>query len=119
MNKKVVNRGNLLFLNSGDILANQNVIESIYQIDPKSDIVYGNLIFDNDGDLIEKKFPNDIDLHYLVTKFLPHPSMFIKRELFTNYGFYNEKLKVISDWEFYLNIFYNTQSSFKYVDDLL
>jgi len=46
---------------------------------------------------------------FFVHDSLSHPATFIKRELFDKVGLYNEKYKIVSDWEFFLKalILYN------------
>jgi glycosyltransferase involved in cell wall biosynthesis len=36
--------------------------------------------------------------------YVPHPSLFIRKEAFIKYGFFDEKLKIIMDWDYWLRI---------------
>jgi hypothetical protein len=47
---------------------------------------------------------------------LPHQAMFIKKILFEKYGGYNENLKMVSDWEFYLLSIFKYNCSYCYID---
>ena len=76
----------LLFLNSGDYLVDKNVLVNVVAYELKDDIVYGE--------------QNCTFLTYLSAT-LPHQSTFIKRELFDQIGLYNEKNKIVSDWEWF------------------
>lgn len=107
MNKgiKMASGNYLLFLNSGDILADSQVVEKILpMLDNVSDIISGNLIYSISG--IPKTMftppTKNIDLTYFLHSFLPHPSSFIKKNLFGEVGFYSENFKIVSDWEFFL-----------------
>lgn len=93
-----------LFLNSGDWLADDFVIANFYSKDYKEDIISGNLILWDNGEktireAIEK---TDLGFEHFYNNRIPHPSTFIKRLLFSKFGFYNEELKLVSDWEFFL-----------------
>lgn len=91
-----------LFLNSGDWLVNNSVLQDCFKITFHEDFVYGTQLIESD-----EEFKKDIclDLPYITffsmkKSHLPHQSMFIKRILFETIGYYNEKNKIISDWEF-------------------
>lgn len=94
----------LLFINSGDILADKNVIKNILKsIDYNLDLISGKLeIIDENGYSITLNPPIKIDLNYCINHGLTHPNTLIKRSLFFKYGFYNENNLIISDWEFFL-----------------
>lgn len=98
-----------LFLNSGDYLFSDEVIADFCEKDFKEKIVSGR-IFEDDFIFDELSF----ELFYFNS--LPHPSTFICRELFTRYGLYNEKNKIVSDWEFFLKVLVQNNCSYKYWD---
>lgn len=108
----------LLFLNSGDVLANDKVISQILpMLDDDSDIISGNLIYSLNG--IPKTLftpPENIDLTYFLHSFLPHPSSFINRNLFETAGLYNENLKIISDWEFFLKAIVIYKAKYRHIN---
>ena len=45
---------------------------------------------------------SDVTLLFFYQGTLNHSSAYIKRSLFDKYGLYDESLKVVSDWKFYL-----------------
>lgn len=94
----------LLFINSGDWLASVEVIERIMPyLNNENEIVSGELELVKCDKLITKLFPpQTVNLNYCISSGLTHPNTFIKRELFGRYGYYNEKNKIVSDWEFFL-----------------
>lgn len=108
----------LLFLNSGDQFANRNVIEKILPILGENfDLVYGNLIYSLNNVPKTIFTPSEkLGLAFFLNSFVPHPSTFIKRNLFDKIGFYNEKYKIISDWEFFLKAVVIHQVIYKHVD---
>ena len=106
----------LLFLNSGDTLADINVLNNLFNFEPIEDIVYGDLILSENGMTHLHKFPNKVDYEYFFYETLGHPSTLIKRELFKIVGLYDENLKVISDWAFFLKAIVIHKASYRHVD---
>jgi glycosyltransferase involved in cell wall biosynthesis len=92
-----------LFLNSGDFLYNEDVLNKIFSKKFHDDIIYGDMIIDyGNGKLVYGPQPKKISFEYLIHTTLWHPVSFIKRELFDKFGNYNEELKIISDYEFFV-----------------
>jgi glycosyltransferase involved in cell wall biosynthesis len=91
------------FLNSGDWLAAPEVIEKMLKNIPDCSIYYGNMVkqMPYGGILRNKEIPvNSFLTFYSGT--LNHSPAFIKRCLFSKYGLYDENLKIVSDWKFFL-----------------
>jgi glycosyltransferase involved in cell wall biosynthesis len=97
----------LLFLNSGDVLYNGNVLlETKKSLLLDMDIVYGDLwIVGEQGKGFRNRYPDFIDFPFLKQTSLGHPSTFMKKELFYTYGLYRTDLKIISDWAFFVKVF--------------
>ncbi len=96
------------FLNSGDLLASDDVVERMYE-SLKSNgfpsILYGNMLKDiPNGTILRDKCFAGQDISFLgfYTGTLNHSPAFIKKELFEKYGRYDESLKIVSDWKWYL-----------------
>lgn len=111
----------LLFLNSGDLLENKDVVSKILpELKSDEDIIYGNLIYSKNGVSVEKFTPpNELNLVYFLHFFLPHPATFIKKNLFNKVGFYKEDFKIISDWEFFLRAIIIHGASYKHLDIII
>ena len=123
MNKgiEMANGEYLLFLNSGDRLVDENVIAKVLPLlENNSDIVYGNLVYSLD-DIPQTLFTpsKNINLTYFLNSFLPHPSSFIKKSLFKKIGLYDEKFKIISDWEFFLRAIAVNRASYFHIDEII
>lgn len=123
MNKgiEMANGDYLLFLNSGDKLANKDVVAKVLpSLQNDADIIYGNLIYSL-NEIPQTLFlpSKKVDLTYFLNSFLPHPSSFIKRSLFRKIGFYNEKFKIISDWEFFLRAIVVYRASYLHIDTII
>jgi len=95
------------FLNSGDILATTNVSERMMNTLPDScEIFYGNMLKKlPKGIICDRGFkgrtPTMLDF-YLGT--LNHSPTYIKKKLFETFGFYDETLKIVSDWKWFLQV---------------
>lgn len=97
MNKSIehINGDYVLYLNSGDILNKNNVIERVYgELD--KDIVYGNEYKVNNKRILAR-FPDNLNENFFKKSALPHQSTFIRAELLKERG-YSEKWKVLGDW---------------------
>ena len=98
-------------LNSGDILfdanVNQRMIERLDQINSKREenvgILYGNMIKVNAaGKVVGKSGYTEYSLRQFYSSTLNHDCAYIRRDLFEEYGLYDEQLKIVSDWKWYL-----------------
>lgn len=107
----------LLFLNSGDYLAKNDVIKKfvgkleMFKNNIQNTIFYGNIV-------VEDKIinaPPKINLNVLSSSSLPHPATFIPKNIFDKIGYYNEGYNIISDWIFFLEAYLN-QFKFIYIN---
>lgn len=89
-----------LFLNAGDFLSDKHVLKNVFSKNFTDDIIYGNMLYDNGTSIEQQEQPEKITFFHLFTKYLFHPSTFIKRKLFEEIGNYNEKMKIASDYDF-------------------
>lgn len=94
-------------LNSGDVLADGNVEEILFHEVKKTSpaIIYGNMMksFPDGKRFRDKCFAGqEITLYGMYKGTLNHDPAWIKRDLFDRFGFYDEKLKIVSDWKWYL-----------------
>jgi len=105
-----------LFLNSGDYLVDENVLENMFSLDFKEDIVYGNRIniYEN-ATRKEVKFPDKLKFSFFFKGALPHQATFFKKYLFDEIGGYAENYKYASDWLFYMLAFIKYKSSYRYI----
>ncbi|MDQ3047221.1 MAG: glycosyltransferase [Bacteroidota bacterium] len=91
-----------LFLNSGDTLNNEDVLQAVILAGMTADIVYGDMLIDDGNKQIRGNMPDQLTFEHMIKDTLWHPVSFIKRSLFDQYGFYREDLKVVSDYDFFL-----------------
>lgn len=98
----------LQFLNSGDCLASIDVTMRMTEALKSNEyppILYGNMLKDMSGGRVlrDKGFAGKpITFLGFYTGSLNHPSSYIKKRLFDKYGQYDENLKIVSDWKWFL-----------------
>ena len=106
----------VLFLNSGDSLIDNRIIENVVAKELTHDLVYGDLKFFN----AEKKWiwhlSSTLTFNSFYTSTIAHPSTFIRRSLFDSVGLYDEGLSIVSDWKFFLLATAKFKCSYKHID---
>lgn len=103
MNKgiKVSTGEYLLFLNSGDELFNNYVLEENIDAIHTEDLIYFDiLLVFNDLTRIHH-YPEDLKFTTFMEGAIGHPTTFIHRNLFQKIGFYDESLRIVADWKFF------------------
>jgi glycosyltransferase involved in cell wall biosynthesis len=106
-----------LFLNSGDELYNRFVLEKVKIELYNEDIITFDLIYRGASD-INSNFPENLNLKYLWTSNLGHPSTFINIKLFKELK-YDENFKVVSDWKFFLCSYINLKATYRKVNQII
>jgi glycosyltransferase involved in cell wall biosynthesis len=104
MNKGIENANGeyLLFLNSGDFLVNNDVIDNVFSTDSTADILYASCNISDKGKVVNIIDPPDfITFGSIYNIGLAHQSTFIKKELFDKFGDYREDFKYHADIEFW------------------
>ncbi len=89
----------LLFLNSGDALYDEHVLQNVDDLHITADIISGQVERMDNHQLL-RTYDKSI-LMQLYRDTLNHQGTFIKRTLFDDLR-YDESLKVVSDWKFWL-----------------
>jgi len=118
-NKGIKNaKGNyLLFLNSGDFLCDKHVLENVFLQKLDQDIIYGNMMINwGNSTITEGIMPDTITKEHLFKDTLWHPVSFIKKILFDKYGMYNEKYKLVADYDFFFKVIIQHKVSTKHIN---
>jgi len=110
MNKGMKMAGGAYFqiLNSGDSLAADDVTERMLtELERlgRPSILYGNMIkcFPDGRKVLDKSFEGrPITMLGMYIGTLNHNPTYIRRDLFDKYGPYDESLKIVSDWKWFL-----------------
>lgn len=102
-------------LNSGDMLAAEDVTERMVNalhsftrstLNDKIDvpILYGNMIKKDytTGKIIGKSREVEYSLRNYYSSTMNHDCCYFRRDLFETYGLYDENLKIVSDWKWFL-----------------
>ena len=109
-------------LNSADCLASEDVTKSMHAALENAgspSILYGNMIkcFSGGSKMRDKSFAGqDITMLGMFTGTLNHDPTYIRRDLFEKYGYYDESLKIVSDWKWYLQAIILGEEIPQYVD---
>ena len=109
-------------LNSADGLASEEVTERMLRaLEEKGcpSILYGNMIkcFTDGRKMVDKCFAGqEITMLGMFTGTLNHDPAYIRRDLFDKYGYYDESLKIVSDWKWYLQAIILGEEKPQYAD---
>jgi len=116
-----------LFLNSGDALYSETVLEKVFHHNYEEAFIIGNVmeLYPKKG--IKRRRPahrrakdnKPMSLFDFYTEVIPHQATFIRRTLFDQYGLYDEQYRIISDWVFFLKTILLEGAKVKYIDTLV
>ena len=118
MNKGIrLAKGDIIgILNSDDILANRYVFQSIIENISEYDGIYSNML------MLDEK----LDKPYRLIKsrpvskkmgwHMPHPTLYLKRDVYNKYGGFNLNYRIAADFDFMLRII-KSDLKFKYLDE--
>lgn len=127
MNKGIEkSTGDLIgILNSDDFYQDEKVIEDVVALfaSSRSDTVYGDLLYVN-PDNTHKVERNWKAGKYRASSFLwgwmpPHPTFFVRRELYAKFGKFDLALRSAADYELMLRLLYKHQVSTSYLPRVL
>lgn len=124
MNKGIVKASGeyCLFLNSGDWLDSPKVLKEFWGNDIDDDIVCGKIQSETNGVNVlihDAAYKQDVTAFDLMFFTIPHQSCFIKRMLFEIVGFYDESLKIVADWKFFVLALLFWDCSYRFIDILV
>lgn len=117
MNKgvKVAKGEYCIFMNSGDIFVDNDVIRDVFNIGFIADIITGGIIINNN---VVYYGPQKVSLAHFFTKSISHQASFIKTELLRKIP-YDENLKIVSDWKFFIEAIVINKYSYKPINRLI
>lgn len=102
-----------IFMNSGDSFYDLNVLENVVPFLDGTDVIYGNTEY-TDGK-IRYSANEPPYLSFFIVNSFSHQSTFIRTELLKKY-LYDESLKIVADWKFFLQTLILNNGSFKAID---
>lgn len=109
MNKGLARANGLytLFLNGGDCLYNDHILEDIFSIPSDADVVYGDLAFVANGKEEIYHYPEEPTIYFFLQRSLGQPATIFKTDTIKAVGGYDTKLEICSDWKLFVQYFIN------------
>jgi glycosyltransferase involved in cell wall biosynthesis len=107
----------LLFLNSGDWLLDDAVIERLSGVvDGNSDVYYSNLTMSAEGRSWIVEYPETVDVNYFIRSTISHQNSLIRKTALVVAGCYREDFRISADWYFYLCLSNSKKDTFRHID---
>ena len=106
----------LLFLNSGDYLANNLVLEKYLKFNPVEDIVYGDSMIKEGNRFKRIKMPKTLTIGIALTHTINHQTIFYKKTLFDDGSRYDCSYKIVADWVFTNKAVINKNCSTRHIN---
>ncbi|MEC9209438.1 MAG: glycosyltransferase family 2 protein [Bacteroidota bacterium] len=112
-------------LNSDDFYPNNNVLSKVAKMFSVSDCdcLYGDLVYVNksDGRQVVRYWKSG---EFSVSKLdkgwmLPHPTFFVKKNVYEKYGLYNTDLKTAADYEMILRLLHKYRLKVVYLPEIM
>lgn len=102
MNKGIAHARGMycLFLNAGDVLTDHTTLDAVFASGLKAEIMAGSVRGKQHTPTLLQKPPEKFRLSELYYKNIPHQAEFIQRSLFERIGTYNEKYRILADYDF-------------------
>jgi glycosyltransferase involved in cell wall biosynthesis len=99
----------IMILNSGDYLADDNVVGCLLksiESDGYPSVYYGNIIkiWPDGKTLIDHQIGGEISMISFYSGTLNPDGAMIKKSLFEKYGYFDENMKICSDWAWLMNV---------------
>lgn len=115
MNKgiEVANGEYCLFLNSGDLFCNPDILDKVNACGWDADIISGQVLNMDNGNFMHYRY-NDDTVKKLLLSTIDHQGAFIKRSLFDSYR-YREDYEIVSDWIAWMHWLIRENYSIKYI----
>ncbi len=121
MNKGILaSTGEIIgFLNSDDTFYDSDVVKKIFDsFDDNTDCVIGDIIFVNNKNNLKRKYTSkNFSIKYFEYGHMPpHPSFYLKKNFYINYGLYDINFKISSDFDLISRLMYKNIINFKIID---
>ena len=123
LNKGIVraNGDYLGILHSDDIFCDDKVVSDIIQKlrDTETELCFSDLVI---VDEVSGKVMRYVMAHYFrrwmlrIGFFPPHPTIFLKRSIFDEFGLYSKNYKIAGDFDFLIRVFYGRKINWTYMN---
>lgn len=120
LNKGIKNAsGDIIgILHSDDTFATDYVLHEVSKVfvEKKCDGVYGDLNFIKNDKITRKWISKKFNSSMLNVGWMaPHPTLFLKKEVFEKHGLYDTSFKIAADYDFILRIFKDESLKLEYL----
>lgn len=118
---KGINKANgeiIAILNSDDFYYDHSILSKIVAgFGEETDLVYSDICFINKKQKISRYFSSKhFNKYFFYFGMMPpHPSIFVRRKLYENYGLYKTTYRIAADFEFFLRVFLFSDNNAKYL----
>ena len=125
MNKGIkLAKGELIgILNAGDLFVNEKVVSEIVNKIEEKDAIYADLDYVNElntNKVIRKWKSGEFNFTNFKYGWMPpHPTLFIRKKIYENFGMYRLDYKTAADYELMLRIFYKNECSAVYLNKVI
>lgn len=112
------------FLHSDDVFANSKVIENIVKLfnQTNADAIYADLHYvskENTNKIIRNWKSGSYKHGMFLNGWMPpHPTVYIKKEVYNNFGKFNLDFKTAADYELMLRFFHKHKISLAYLNEV-
>lgn len=113
------------FLHSDDLFNSQDTLQHIAHAFKDDDIsaVYGDLVFVDQQDInkIVRNWKSQSFKPGLLQRgwMPPHPTLFMRKEVYDKHGLFNINLKCAADYDYILRVFKDSSLTFKYLPEVI
>jgi glycosyltransferase involved in cell wall biosynthesis len=121
MNKAIIKSTGeyLLFLNSGDHFYNDIVLQENQSRIVNHDLIYFDIEYTDRKISKIVSYSEELNFSFFYLSTLCHQSTFIRKALFDELGLYDENLKFVSDWKFFILALFKHNCSYLKVGAIL
>ncbi len=94
------------FLHADDVYASPNILEHIANLATHNNVVYGDLQYVSENGTVIRNWVSGIfEFKKLKRGWMPpHPTLYVKRELYSEVGVFNLDYKIAGDYDFMLRL---------------
>jgi glycosyltransferase involved in cell wall biosynthesis len=113
------------FVHSDDALASKDTLKNIAKAFYENDVygVYGDLHYvaaDNPNKILRNWVSQPFSAKLLKKGWMPaHPTLFLRKEIYEQFGGFDLSYKIAADYEFILRVFKHKQLSFYYLPEVI
>lgn len=113
------------FLHADDLLAHSRIIADMLDVVAKTnaDVVYGDLVYvqkDNSQQIVRYWKSEDFSPRLLPKGWMPpHPTVYVRRELFVKTGLFNVEYRISADYDFLLRLLSTPSIRVAYIPQIM